>query len=544
MGSASWAISCSSGDETPRPWHTEVDTTGFSRLAQFARSMNAPAITPPTPWLAPKMETQEIPGFSGPPGSDRQFATVEASAPPWIRRPWRNRGTRAFGGSSRRRPALGTLLLLVSTGLGLAFGETHHWPQFRGPTGDGHHGLPLPLRWSETQNITWTTAIHGKGWSSPVIWGSQVWVTTATEDGRELSAVAVQRETGQVIHDLKLFQVETPQFAHRFNSYASPTPVIEEGRLYVSFGSPGIACVDTASGRTLWQRRDFVCNHYRGAGSSPILYGNLLIHPFDGSDRQYLAALDKTSGATVWLTDRSVDFRDLDEQGQPKMEGDLRKAFATPHVANFGGDDILLSSGAMAHYAYDPVTGAELWRVEDRSAHSASSRMAVGNGLVYILTGWSAGPLLAVLPGRAGEVLDVEVDPPPPTQLALAWRVRRSVPRKPSVTLVGELLFMVDDSGIASCLEAATGREIWRERVGGEHSASPLYAAGRLYFCNETGKTTVVAAKREFEILAENQLGDGFMASPAASDRSLFLRSRSHLYRIDERQTGPETTQP
>jgi outer membrane protein assembly factor BamB len=192
----------------------------------------------------------------------------------------------------------------------------------------------------------------------------------------------------------------------------------------------------------------------------------------------------------------------------------------------------------MAHYAYDPATGTELWRVEDRSAHSASSRMTVGNGLMYILTGWAAGPLLAIRPGRVGEVLDVQEEPPPATQLALVWKVRRSVPRKPSVTVVGELLFMVDDGGIASCLDALTGEEHWRERVGGEHSASPLYADGRLYFCNEVGKTTVVGAQREFEILAENHLGDGFMASPAASGRALFLRSRSHLYRIGASTAG------
>jgi len=416
--------------------------------------------------------------------------------------------------------------------------ETHNWPQFRGPNGDGHHALPLPVQWSEAENVAWKTAIHGKGWASPVIWNSQVWLATATEDGRELSVVAVHRDTGRVLHDLKLFQVEAPQFCHRFNSYASPTPVIEKGRLYVSYGSPGIACVDTTSGEVLWERRDFVCNHYRGAGSSPILYGRLLIHPFDGSDRQYLAALDKATGDTVWVTDRSVDFRDLDLNGQPKMEGDLRKAFATPHIVDFGGGDLLLSSGAMAHYAYDPATGKELWRVEDRSAHSASSRIAVANGLVYVLTGWATGPLLAIRPGRAGEVLDVQEDPPMSSRLALAWKVRRSIPRKPSVTVVAELLFMVADGGIASCLDALTGREIWRERVGGEHSASPLYAEGRLYFCNEAGKTTVVTAKREFEILAENQLGDGFMASPAASGGALFLRSRSHLYRIEVQTSG------
>jgi len=162
----------------------------------------------------------------------------------------------------------------------------------------------LAVSWGEEENVRWKTAIHGKGWASPVIWGDQVWLATATEDGRELSVVAVDRATGAVIRDLKLFEVEAPQFCHRFNSYASPTPVIEQGRIYVTFGSPGIACVDTRTGRVLWERRDFECNHYRGAGASPIVYRDLLILPFDGSDRQYIVALDKATGRKVWLTER------------------------------------------------------------------------------------------------------------------------------------------------------------------------------------------------------------------------------------------------
>jgi len=409
------------------------------------------------------------------------------------------------------------------------------WPQFRGPGGDGHHGGLLPLRWGENQNLRWKTPIHGKGWASPVIWRDQVWLATATEDGRQLSVVAVDRKTGAVLRDLKLFEVETPQFCHRFNSYASPTPVIEEDRIYVVFGSPGIACVDTRTGQLLWQRRDFECDHFRGAGASPIVYRDLLILPFDGSDHQYIVALHKATGRTAWLTPRSVDFRDLDSDGQPKLEGDLRKAYATPHVANFGGPDLLLSSGAMAHYAYDPVSGRELWRVEDRNAHSASTRTAVGHGLVYVPTGWPNGQLLAVRPNSLPQVLDVQApDSPNPHSLTVVWQVRRSVPRKPSVLVVDDLLFMIDDGGIATCLDARTGQEYWRERVAGDHSASPIHANGRIYFCNETGKTAVVAATSDFTLLAENYLDDGFMASPAAAGTDLFLRSRTHLYCISD----------
>jgi outer membrane protein assembly factor BamB len=398
-----------------------------------------------------------------------------------------------------------------------------NWPQFRGPGGDGHSSsTKLPLTWSETENVKWKTPIHDRGWSSPVVWGGQIWLTTASEDGRQLYAVCVDAASGKIVHDLKLFEVENPQFAHKFNSYASPTPVIEEGRVYVTFGSPGTACLDTKTGKVLWQRRDLECNHFRGAGSSPILHGDLLITAHDGSDLQYIVALDKRTGKTVWKTNRSVDFQDLEADGKPKAEGDFRKAFATPHVTTWNGKPLLLSSGAKAHYAYDPATGKELWRVEELGQHSASTRPAVWKDLVFFPTGFAQGQLLAVKLGGAG-VLDAS---------RIAWRSNRSVPNKPSVTVVGDLLFTVDDSGIASCLMAATGEEVWRERAGGNYSASPLYADGRVYVFNEEGKAVVFAAAREFRKLAENTLADGFMASPAVHGDALILRTKSALYRI------------
>ena len=410
------------------------------------------------------------------------------------------------------------------------------WPQFRGPQGDGHSDAKgLPTNWSETKNVKWKTAIHGRAWSSPVIGGNQVWLTTATEDGSELSAVCVDRESGKIVHDLKLFMVEKPQFAHKFNTYASPTPVIEKGRVYVTFGSPGTACLDTETGKVLWERRDFVCNHYRGAGSSPILFGDLLLMNFDGSDHQFIVALNKTTGKTAWQVNRSIDFKDLKPDGQVEAEGDFRKAFATPHVATLDGKAVLISQGAKATYAYEPVSGVELWRVEERTSHSASSRPVAGGGLVFIPSGWSTGQLLAIQPGKKGESLDVNVAAPEgSSQLRIVWKSKRNVPRKPSLTLVGDLLFMIDDGGIASCVEAKTGTEVWRERVSGNYSASPLYADGRLYFFSEEGKATVIAAAREFKVIAENNFDDGFMASPAAAGKALFLRTKSNLYRVEE----------
>src|SRR2546426_10434896 len=385
--------------------------------------------------------------------------------------------------------SLASAVLVLATPLFAA----NEWPQFRGPNGDGHSDARgLPLTWSEEKNVKWKTPVHGKGWSSPVIWDSQVWLTTATEDGKQLFAVCVARDSGQIVHDLKLFEVEKPQFCHKFNSYASPTPVIEEGRAYVTFGSPGTACLDTKTGKVLWDRRDFECNHFRGAGSSPILHGDLLIMNFDGSDHQFVVALDKKSGKTVWRVNRSIDFKDLGPDGKPQTEGDLRKAFATPQVASIDGRAVLISQGAKATYAYEPLTGEELWRVEERTSHSGGTRPLVGFGMIFVPTGWSQGQILAIKPGKSGEVIDANAESAGGAngQLQIAWKTKRNAPKKPSLLLVDDLLFGIDDGGVAVCLEAKTGAEVWRERVGGNYSASPVGAEGRVYFFSEEGKTT------------------------------------------------------
>lgn len=396
---------------------------------------------------------------------------------------------------------------------------------FRGPLGNGlSDSRGTPIKWSETENVKWKTPVHGKAWSSPVVLDNQIWMTTATEDGKELFAVCVARDTGKIIHDAKLFDVPTPQYADRFNSYGSPTPVIEAGRVYVTFGSPGTACLDTKSFKVLWQRRDLECNHYRGAGSSPILHGNLLIMNFDGSDHQFVIALDKWTGKTVWQTKRSIDFQDLKPDGTIFREGDMRKGFSTPLIAEFDGKPILVSSGSKATYAYNPVDGKELWRVEDRKFHSGSVRPVAGLGLVFLCTGLAKGELWAVRPGGSGVVTDTHV----------VWKLNRNAPTRPSPLLVGELLFIVDDGGIATCLEARTGKEVWRERVGGDYSASPVSADGKIYFLSQQGKGTVVEAGKQFKVLGENLLADGFMASPAIAGKALFLRTKTALYRVEQ----------
>ena len=401
---------------------------------------------------------------------------------------------------------------------------SENWPQFRGPDGNGRSdSRGLPLHWSETKNVVWKTPIHDRGWSSPVIYGKQIWLTSASDDGRQLFVLCIDTETGKIIRDWKLFDVAKPQYVHPFNTHASPTPVIEDGRVYITFGSAGTACIDTKTFRVLWERRDIECNHFRGPGSSPVLFRNLLLMHFDGSDRQFVIALDKGTGRTVWQTRRSIDFQDTDEQGRPAAEGDLRKAFSTPHVEQINGRWEMISLGAKAAYSYDPFTGHELWRVEERGQHSASTRPVIGQGMVFFPTGFAVGQLFAVRTGGKGLITDTHV----------AWKVKRGVSNKPSILLVDELIYMIGDTGIASCIDARTGEPVWQRRIGGEYSASPVYADQRLWFFSEDGKTTVLKPGRRFELIAENRLDEGFLASPAIAGKAFYLRTRTHLYRIE-----------
>lgn len=421
------------------------------------------------------------------------------------------------------------------------------WPEFRGPTGDGHvaassTAADLPLKWSETENVRWKTPIPHLGWSTPVVLGGQVWLTTATEDGHDFFAICVDAATGKILHNVPLFHCNEPEpLGNNVNCYASPSPAIEPGRVYVHFGSYGTACLDTITGEVLWKRDNLPCRHYRGPSSSVVLFENLAILTFDGADLQYLAALDKQSGNTVWTTDRSVEWNDENITGEyakyadMAKDGDFRKAHSTPLIVeSLDGRLQMLSGGAKAAYGYDPHTGRELWRVEFDD-WSVAPRPLYQDGTAYMVTGLMHPELLAIRIDGEGVVTDTHVD----------WRIKTSIPKTASAILADDLIYMVTDDGVVSCVDAATGEEVWKKRIRGRYAASPIYAAenqrsdaasgtdSRLYFCNQDGETTVLKAGRDYKVLATNTLDDGFMASPAAADGSLFLRTRSHLYRIE-----------
>jgi len=403
------------------------------------------------------------------------------------------------------------------------------WREFRGPTGQGHAGAEhLPLAWAESRNIAWKTAIHDRGWSSPVVCGNQVWLTTATEDGRRLFAVCVDRETGKVVHDIQVFEVEKPQPIAEANTYATPTPAIEPGRVYVHYGTYGTACLDTATGSIIWTRRDLNCDHETGAGpgSSPLLSGNLLVVNVDGRDVQYVIALDKASGKTAWKTDRSFDYG--------TVPVNKRKAFAMPLLVPRGDGRQLVSPGAQAVYAYEPSTGAELWKVR-HNGFSCAPRPVHGQGLVFVVTDHDLPELWAVRPDGAGDVTGSHV----------AWKETKGMPSRSSPVLVDDLLYVISREGILSCLEARTGVVVWKNRMEGKYSASPIHAGGRIYYFNEDAACTVIRPGRKYEELAVNRLDEGqLMASPAVAGDSLFIRTGKHLYRVEEAPSTHQETRP
>jgi outer membrane protein assembly factor BamB len=402
-------------------------------------------------------------------------------------------------------------IIFIVSSITLAFTAVadSNWPEFRGPSGDGHAGESNPPVAIDQSAVRWQTSIHGKGWSSPVVWGNQVWLTTATEDGKQMSALCIDRRDGKIIHDIVVLENQEPAFCHPMNSYATPTPVVEKGRVYIHFGSYLTTCLDTSTAEVIWERRDLECDHHRGPASSPILYDGKLYIAYDGYDVQFVVALDKSNGETVWKQTREIDYGSDD--------GDRMKAYCTGHVIDVAGQKQLIYPSAVATIAYAPTTGEPLWTVYHEGMN-ASARPVYGSGLVFITNGM--GSMVAVRPDGKGDV----------TGTHIAWSERKGVAKKSSQLLVDGLFYMISDDGVVSCREPSTGKIVWQKRAAGQYAASPIYAGGRIYLFSIEGNILTFEPGREFKSLAETKLGDGFMASPAVVDDEMILRSKSHLY--------------
>lgn len=389
------------------------------------------------------------------------------------------------------------------------------WHEFRG---DAHDGTALsqrpPLAWGEEKNLKWKVPIHDRGWSSPVAADDQVWLTTATEDGKKMFAVCLALDTGKVMHDLLVFEnAEVQPDFHVTNSYASPTPVLDDKFAYVHFGAYGTACLDRQAGKMIWQRRDLPCNHFRGPGSSPILYRDLLIFHMDGFDHQYVIALDKQTGETVWKRDRDINYE--------TDNGDYYKAYSTPLVIRVADADQLVSSTSKATVVLNPLTGQELWRVR-YPEFSATARPLFDGKRLFLNTGFGKAQMLCIDADGRGDV----------TESKVRWAQKRGIGSKPSQILVNGRLFSVTDDGVLSRLDIETGEIAWQKRVGGNFSSSLVATKDHFFAFDHEGKSYALTVADEPEVVSENTLPDGCRSSPAIVDDSLLVRTVTHLYRF------------
>jgi outer membrane protein assembly factor BamB len=393
-----------------------------------------------------------------------------------------------------------------------------NWPGFRGPGGQGiSEEKNLPLSWSLTENLAWRMQVPGLGWSSPIVWEDRVFVTSASPDGTSCHLVCVNAVNGEVVWDKELFRQDPPRKLAE-NSHATPTPVTDGKRVYAAFNGGRIVATDW-DGNVVWSWRDrqFVSKH--GLAASPILYGDLLLMPFDGNgpadvnnigyltpwDGAFIAALDKRTGREKWRAKR----------------GQSRQAHVTPMITDVNGKAQLISGAGDVVQGFDPGSGKRIWSVLSRG-EGVVPAIVCGQGLVFTSSGYGAPTLRAIRPDGQGEV----------TSTHIAWESRVNVPLMPSFVSADGLLFCIKESGVASCLEAETGHVVWLERLGGAFGASPVLAEGRLYCLAEDSSTLVIAADRKFKILARNQLEGLCMACPAISKGRIFIRSQYSLFCI------------
>jgi outer membrane protein assembly factor BamB len=396
------------------------------------------------------------------------------------------------------------------------------WTHFRGSNLDGiSHDKSAPLNWTETDNIAWKSAMEGRGWSSPVVYDNQVWYTTATPDGKEMFAVCTDFNTGQNLFNVRVFQPDTLYRKNAINSYATPTPCIEDDFVYVHFGRYGTACLSTETGQIVWSRTDLQCEHVQGPGSSLILYRDKLIVHLEGSDVQYIVALDKTTGETVWQTDRPAELMD-------KLEWIGKKAYITPLIVKVNGKDLLISNGSAVCIAYDPETGKEIWRIV-QGEDSTISMPSEEDGIIYFYTSFVTPPggdpyaeLLAVDPNGKGDIAATNI----------IWRIKSPILQLLSPLVKNGLIYTIDTEGTLLCIDAKTGETVWSEKLNGKYNSSPVYIAGHIYFSSIRGETIVIKEGRTLEVVSRNNLDGEIWATPAVVDRSILMRTSKYLYKI------------
>ncbi len=411
------------------------------------------------------------------------------------------------------------------------------WWQFRGPNSGQITASQVPTQWGHSSQATvWSTPIPGKGWSSPIVVGDRIWLTSAEEvaigtkeaaeklatlpfgsrdivvDGAvTLFAIELNAETGEILRRIDLFEKKSPPPLHAMNSYASPTPVTNGKRIVCHFGSLGTACIDIASGKIPW-KRELAVEELTGGGASPVLLDSTLFFACDGADQQYLIALDELSGETKWKVSRP-EINPVDDS--------QRRAFSTPLIVNSNGRKQVISLAAQWLVSYNPEDGGEWWRAKVGSGYSLVPTPVFDRDRVFVCTGFSQPEMVAVSTLGSGDITDS----------GILWRYSRQVPEISSPVVVGDEIYFVSD-GIATCLDAASGTQVWQHRLGGKFAASLTATKTCLYLTSSGGVTTVIQPGREFIKLAANELFGESYASMAVYKHSLLLRTHPILYRL------------
>lgn len=423
------------------------------------------------------------------------------------------------------------------------------WGQFRGPTGQGTADAQgVPLHWTATDQVEWKVELPGQGWSSPVIVSDRLYLTTAVPQGvvaddaatigadkrvskenaarstgkkkanegkkgavqlpYSLRTLCLDVQTGATIWETEVFHQDAaaPKIQSK-NSHASPTPLVAGDAIYVHFGHLGTACLDL-DGRIVWRNASIQYKPVHGNGGTPVLADGKIFFSVDGSQQAFVVALDAATGDELWRFDR-------------ESVANKKFSFCTPTVIDVSGRRQLISPGSDAVHALDPDNGSLLWKVT-YDGYSVVPKPVYDGKYVFVCTGFDSPSLLAIRPDGSGDV----------TESHVAWIKKQAVPKTPSLILADEKLFMISDNGIGTCLNAESGELVWRERIGGEFSASPILAEGHIYLTNEDGKTTIIKADDKFEIVSENPVNERVLASLAVDDGVIILRSDKHLYRI------------
>lgn len=400
--------------------------------------------------------------------------------------------------------------------------EKDNWTHFRGSNMDGHATVEkAPLHWSDSTNVVWKVPVKGLGWSSPVVFSNQIWLTSAAKDGKEFYTLCYDLNSGKLLDEKTIFTSDNPQRINSTNSYATPTPCIEDGFVYVHYGTFGTACINTHNFNVVWKREDLKCDHMQGPASSPIIYKDKLIVHLEGTEDPYVVALDKRTGKTIWKSVRPKEIYD-------KLKPVYRKSYQTPIVINVNGRDLLISNASYMCFAHDVNTGEVVWTIK-YGYDSTVSQPLYYNGLVFVNSGWiflDNKPYFtreyAVDPTGKGDVTDTHVK----------WMYEDEVPQIPTPVIVDGKMYMVHDRGMVTCLDPMTGKPIWKEKLKGNFNSSPIYAGGNIYFINIKGFCTIIKPGDTFQKVAENEIDETVKAVPAFVQDKMILRTDKNLYLI------------